>query len=314
MAGCVVGESKGESTETSSAIAAPPAFDDTTGAIHGLVTDTEGLPLVGATAGLVERAESSTTTSEAGDFTLSNIEPGTYTLAIAMLGYETSARKVEVVVGQVKEENFLLEPLAEQVAFADVQIKEGYIACSVRAYPGAPLGQPVIANGWYTGVAVCGLPVVNTTLGDKFLLNWETQPGVQELQAEMKWSTNQALGKGLGFIVEHVGGINNGKPIYGTATGVSPLKVYANQTKVLNVTEAMGVDCMESRCRQVTRAFAEANTTEFYGPVDPPPVGQFGKPSRKVDAGVVIDQRFSEYLTSFHYGARPDGYTALPDV
>lgn len=313
LSGCVGG---GEANVAPSAsdIAAPPTFDDNTGAIHGMVVNAEDQPIVSASAGLVELPEAVTTTSAAGDFTLSNIEPGTYTLAVAALGYEPAAKKVEVIAGQVVEATFILVELVGQEPFHLVQIKDGYIACSVRAYPGVPLGEPVIANGWYTGVAVCGLPGVNTALGDKFLLTWETQPGVRELLMEMQWSTNQALGKGLGLAFEHDGGINNGKPIYGSASGLSPLKIFANETRLLNVTEAMGVDCLESKCMQVTRAFAEANTTNLENPVDPPPVGQFGKPSRKIDAGVVVDQRFKNYLTSFHYGVKPELYTALADV
>ena len=61
----------------------------TTAAIQGLVTDDQtGLPLSGAVVNLSGSSSGTATTDAFGKYTLSNLQPGAFTITIAMSGYE----------------------------------------------------------------------------------------------------------------------------------------------------------------------------------------------------------------------------------
>src|SRR5688500_7811122 len=82
-----------------------------TGAIAGLITDDQIQPLAGAEVALLEKPETTTKTDVTGRFTLSNIEPGSFKLAIQMLGYESIARGISVEAGAVTEVQIALNPI-----------------------------------------------------------------------------------------------------------------------------------------------------------------------------------------------------------
>lgn len=315
FAGCVSSES---AAPDAGANQAPPTasaaeFDETTGAITGIVTNDEAAPLPGAVVGLLG-AEMTTLTAQDGRYTLSNLEPGQYTVNVAVLGYQSAARLVTVLAGEQVQANFLLVAVPIDEPFYESQQQLGNIQCSVTFFPGVPL-TGFIAPGWYTGVQVCGVVGVPTLPPSKFILTFNVTQGTEEILLEMKWESTQVLGSGLSIIVEHPNGVNNGQPIFGSKAGKSPLVVYANRTKVLNVTGAQDEDYAEcDGCRVITRAFSAANTTEFYLPVAMPAVPPFGAPSNKVDAGFALDQKNEQWMTFFVRMEKPLEFSALPDV
>src|SRR5688572_4705367 len=85
LAGCVEGTaSNDDGGALDVPTVAPPAqFDDTTGAVEGIVLDEEQQPIGGAQVGLLQASSnlSITTTSDlSGRFTFSQVQPGTYQL------------------------------------------------------------------------------------------------------------------------------------------------------------------------------------------------------------------------------------------
>ncbi|MBI2078154.1 MAG: carboxypeptidase regulatory-like domain-containing protein [Euryarchaeota archaeon] len=92
LAGCA-SSSSGTPAEASVAPASPPQYDDSTGAVVGVVTDDEAVPVAGAEVGIAGEGHTQTTTTDAmGAFTLSRIPPGGYQLFAQRLGFESTAR------------------------------------------------------------------------------------------------------------------------------------------------------------------------------------------------------------------------------
>lgn len=74
-----------------------------TGSIRGLVVSTNGEPLPGVNV-LVQGTVRGTTTSASGEFSLSGISVGTYTIVFSLVGYQREQRsKVDVREGQALE-------------------------------------------------------------------------------------------------------------------------------------------------------------------------------------------------------------------
>lgn len=126
FAGCV-GSEGGEPAGGPSVAAGPAQFDDATGGINGLVTDEELAPLAGATVGLLEIPDARAATDADGRFSLSALSPGTYTLAVQSLGYETVAQKVEVRVGEATEVQVALPVLPVVTPYPETIIFNGII-------------------------------------------------------------------------------------------------------------------------------------------------------------------------------------------
>lgn len=311
----------------------PVEFTEDTGAITGTVTDAEGLPVAEATVAIEgPDGPQETKTDETGTYGFSNLEPGTYEVFVQGLGHEAKAKPADVVPGEATRVDFTLSAVAVQAPHHTTYTQVGHIQCSTRTYPGVPLAV-IIDPGWYTGVAVCGvpgvfgLPPVPVGSPDKFILFYNLdEPDTEELYLEMTWESTQSLGKGLSVIMELNGTANvEGIPPLGGDTGESPLVVHATRADLYatenateraqeNDTDIPEQHCLEDMCEIQTRAFAEANTTNADWPTDPPDVPVVGPPpDRMLDVGVVFDQRFDQYLTSFHFEEKPEGFSALPN-
>jgi hypothetical protein len=314
LAGCI-GVDDADPTSDQDQQTGPAEFTEDTGAVSGTVLDDQGLPVEKGQVALAgDGFEEATTTDEAGRFAFSNVDPGSYRLFINALGYESVGKNVDVVVGEVTTVEVLLEPVAVAEPHAETQIGEGKVACSVRAYPGVPLAG-VIEPGWYTGVAVCGLPVISDLREDQFLIIYEIPEGAQELYVEMEWESNQATGKGLSVVLEHSGHANDPDYTFGSDIGESPLFILADEETMAQVANTSEIDCLQETCELYTRVFAAANTTNLDWPTDPPDVPVFGPMhKRMLDVGIVWEQRFTQYLTSFHNQTRPEDFTALQDA
>lgn len=108
LAGCLGG---GE-TSTPQDDAQGPQFSDETGAVVGLVTTQDQLPLEGAQVAIINlEKELVATTSDSGQYTLSDVPPGTHTVAVQKLGFESKAQKVDVVGGEETRLDVALEPV-----------------------------------------------------------------------------------------------------------------------------------------------------------------------------------------------------------
>lgn len=100
--------------------------------ITGLVQDSETKqPVVGAVVSIVE-TEESTTTDEKGQYGLYNLDPGTYTLQVKLLGYQSVKQTVSITTENVVQ-NFTLLPLGI--------MKEEVVVEGIRTEANAPFTQ-----------------------------------------------------------------------------------------------------------------------------------------------------------------------------
>lgn len=327
FSGCIVGESA-STDATPSTDAAPEAsaatFDDDKGAVQGTIINDEGLPLPDVLVGILETNEQ-TMSAQNGAFTFSNVLPGDYALSATVLGYETASKAITVEAGAITQANFQLLPIAIEEPFYVSLQDVGNIQCSITWFPGTPLGDPVTGfpgdPAWYTSLQACGalgiVPGVNTVNPlppSKFDLLFPVAAGTQEFLLEMSWQSTQATGSGLSFGAEDPSLVNQGEN-YGSAAGPSPLAIYANTEKVLNVTKQVGVDPAEDDFEVYTRTFSTANTTNLDLPVPIPELPVWGAPTnQKADVGLAFDQKFEVWMTAFVRMTKPETFSALVDA
>lgn len=79
-----------------------------TGSITGQVTDNNGESIPGANVLLVESGQGTATNTD-GNYTISNIEAGTYTLRVTFVGFAEYNQQVTVESGETQEVNITLE-------------------------------------------------------------------------------------------------------------------------------------------------------------------------------------------------------------
>ena len=131
LSGCVGGQADQASggPEAIPDAAGPAKFDESTGAIQGLITNDQIQPVPGAQVGLVELGI--TTISDVGGrFVLSNLVPGRYSLGASALGYNAIARSVEVRAGEATEVNLVITPIPVLEPYAELFPFTGYIGCA----------------------------------------------------------------------------------------------------------------------------------------------------------------------------------------
>src|SRR6185503_11328191 len=76
----------GASGAPAESVAPPGQFDESTGAISGIVTDPELVPIAGATLG-IQPGEETAMSALDGSFSFSRLAPGDYALLAGALGY-----------------------------------------------------------------------------------------------------------------------------------------------------------------------------------------------------------------------------------
>src|SRR5215469_10871092 len=82
------------------AVLAAPAAAQTTGSISGNVTDENHGALPGA-AGKLKPGNITVTSDATGDYTISGVTPGTYTLSFSYIGFSPFSTSVTVKAGEV---------------------------------------------------------------------------------------------------------------------------------------------------------------------------------------------------------------------
>lgn len=164
--------------------------DDDTGVIRGVVVDPAVVPVEGATV-VLDDGRTATTTA-AGAFGFSDVEPGIHQLVVDKVGFVATQTTVDVRAGidQPPVVKVLLEHDAAELPYVQAFQFSGYIECSATS--------PAYR------VAVCSIPnIVQPGLtDDNFLALYDIQQDPQWVQAEMVWESTQALGDHMLLVVE----------------------------------------------------------------------------------------------------------------
>lgn len=109
------------------------SYDRSTGAVHGLVTDDEIVPLTGANVTLAGVGYART--DAVGRFGFNNVPPARYNLTAVAFGHQAMSKMVDVTTDSVLEVRFALPTLA---------LDEGWMARSVF-HGNLTLGTPTVA-------------------------------------------------------------------------------------------------------------------------------------------------------------------------
>ena len=92
-------------------VIAPPLWAQSSGAIQGNITDTQGGAVPGATVSVRNQAtgiERSLVSDEAGDYLAPSLAPGRYLIEVHLSGFQDQAREIDVDVARTVVVNIRL--------------------------------------------------------------------------------------------------------------------------------------------------------------------------------------------------------------
>ena len=298
VAGCV-GEGTAQELPPPS-VAPPPQVDVDTGAVEGLVHDDSLLPLDNAQIALGGTELTALSDAE-GRFTFSNVVPGDHQLFVARLGFDSVAKRVNVVAGEVTTVDVTLTAIPITEPWSTVQSKRGLFGCGASWRPQDP------ATGG--GIAACGALSLyaNNTQFDQFYLAWDLS-GTGDIWKgavfETEWQSNQVLGQGLWPLWEPLNcGIR-----FAEADGRSPIRTRLGEVelaeKLERASKSSDKDCKENcddedNCRFQSRMFPSAQSLG---------------PSYPADISIQVQQIYTNYLSEFYHAEGPVEFSAIADA
>ncbi len=154
-----------------STTAPPPVATVETGSISGVVVSEEELPIADVDVVLGDM-KNVTQTDAAGAFVFNGLEPGPYTILVARLGYDSVARSIDAVAGEVVEVRIELKVLLLKPEPYFVMMPfEGIVQCAFNPY---------------YSVQPCGTVAAEDT--DQFLITTEPTMPLEELVLELVWT------------------------------------------------------------------------------------------------------------------------------
>lgn len=276
----------------------PDLLTEDTGAIVGLVIDDALSPLPAAT--LILDGTQQTTSALDGSFSFPRIEPGTHAIVATTPGFVDAAQEVGVIAGEIAKVRLTLTSAAAAAAFYETKILTGLIGCGSAVLVAGIQPTPVCAPTQTVGPS---LDSVNRHLTD-FVLG-ERQPDWVGFWVETVWVSTQALGGNMNvdwYTVSAPAGTAgrvSDQIDEADLEGPSPLRasfrVNATQGNATSQVSGQTAFCQKT-CILSGYHFASATrVTPDFG------------------VGLMVQQRFDDYLTLFHYGDLPAEFSALPD-
>ncbi|HEX9816655.1 MAG TPA: carboxypeptidase-like regulatory domain-containing protein, partial [Candidatus Thermoplasmatota archaeon] len=267
VSGCV-GDGNAQELPSPS-VAAPPEVDVDTGAVEGIVHDDSLVPLDGAQLALAD-AELTTVSDATGRFTFSNVAPGDHQLFVARLGFDSVAKRLNVVAGEVTTVDVTLTAIPITEPWSTVQSKRGIFGCGASWRPQDP------ATGG--GIAACGVfsLYANNTQFDQFYLAWDLSATGDIWKGavfETEWQSNQVLGQGLWPLWEPL----DCSIRFAEAEGRSPIRTRLGEIelteKLERASKSRDNDCKENcddedNCRFQSRMFPSAQSLGPTYPAD----------------------------------------------
>lgn len=225
LAGCVGGDGKPASTTE-------PSASPDKAIVRGQVLDAELRPLEGADVGL--RGTSLVTKTDGmGNFRFQNVDPGTYTLDVAKLGFAPSAQSVEAKAGEEKVVEVKLDPIIiPEVAYYRTHPFTGFLECALgSAVWVSPCSYPYTA-AYYSlhdqGVNLSQHgPVPNDIQPNRWRYNFTVEPGAAEVVSEMTWTPTSAAAQTMMLVLscaDYDPVLDDCSPTYADVSGKSPLR------------------------------------------------------------------------------------------
>lgn len=294
LAGCTGGDAPAAGDDDP----VEPNVTEDTGAIQGTATNEESLPVAGAQVQLRgQQDQDAATTAEDGSFVINNLEPGTYTVDVAKIGYRAFAAKVDVRAGEVTQVAATLERLASGDPYA---------------VPLDQVGKVLLSIGWSAADCALGGVTCNAIAfsNPDYISEhaWEVseddQLDVETIVVSLVWTpTSAACQSQFQFDVlapeierGDNGGVETDDPKRFQANmSQSPVTVRIDKALL----ESRGLDQDDVEGDWATRVFAKSGGTTD---------------TSAADAGCSQEQEFHVYFTTFYGEAAPDGYSGIPDA
>lgn len=284
-------------------------LDEDTGAVQGHVYSEDLLPIVNALVAL-RGTDVTDTTDESGFFLFRGVTPGKYTLDVVSLGFDSTARAVNVDAGQVATlEVVLIKIAVPDLVYAEVLQHAGFLECAMGAVVFvAPCTYPyrsVYGNAHNAGVnltAIAGAPA--DLQNNRFWLNFTINPEAEQLIAELVWVPGSAAATTMQLFIlcgdfDYVLNECTEGHRYGVNTSTSPVRVDVNRAD----TDEEGDDNMTKGCPDSEFCVTSGRPVWWTNDVAMP----FSNPQ------FAFQQRFEVWDSIFYNGSAPAEYTIIPD-
>lgn len=292
LAGCAAGGAEPDSVQPS--LSVDPGGD--TGGIEGSVVD-DSLTPVGAAQVAVTTSTGvfQALTGETGGFMITGVPAGRHTLFAAALGYDSVAKSVEVIAGQVTTVSLSLSPLPVIEPYVELfGPYDGYFECRIGH---ANTGE----CGWF--IAQQPHPT-QLYPNDRSIFSFNmTSEDWQTFQGEMRWQQGSfatSTSMRLAFSYDGRTGVHR----WCSSEGPSPL-VWRY--------ERAGIE--ESLCTEVGNNEEAPEPEMKYNPLRTyanVPFGANADPQGLVY--VSFQQRFQVVVSVFYGERAPVDYSAFPDA
>jgi carboxypeptidase family protein len=274
---------------SASGSAAPSSVDggQDTGSIKGTVVSEEAAPIAGAQVAAVRPTTAETKTDESGQFELAGLAAGSYDVVAQALGYNSLARKVDVVAGETSEARFVLPSIEIIVPYNTTTIVKGYWMCDVDIGPfvtncadfqqfTGPRPDSVsfdIGTGWNTTVfQLTWTPAQSST---------DTTPRVYCI---MSGQSKKTASTTWGF---------------GEAHGTRPMRLefQVGQPSGTTILGGSGTAYPEEAYKHSANCY---------------PKGLYSEETATRGVGAIVDTTWTVYASIFYHEAAPKGFSALP--
>lgn len=293
LAGCS-GPGKGGASSTGPS-ALPVQVSETTGGIRGLVVDERIQPVAGANVTLrAGETDQAAKTDKEGRFAFSNLKPGTYFLTVKDDLHKTVQSSAEVVAGVAEPPltRIQVERLFKQDPYSIQVTRDGFFECS---QDGASVwySSSTCADGVF-GPASEAEPALSNVTSQEREWHSDVAPGWQALVFEMAWEpTSQGTSTKMGMVISTYKPTRNGAHCFATLVGSSPDRLEID----VGVTHetACGVEPNQIPPEGM-------NNMSYFVSV---------RSADGVEPGLALNQKFSVYLTMFHYGKPPNGWSLV---
>lgn len=288
MSGCASSESAGSAApaQASSVVSAGDEASDTA-SIQGSVVDDAVVPIPAAQVAILD-LQLVAVTDENGAFEFRNVAPGTYKVAAAALGYQSSAKSVDAFAGQATTVTFSLAP----IPLPGLEWLE--VIGPTPGFANCVFGTPLVAG-------VC--PGMGNAPNEKSSFRYGNYNETTHIVGELRWDQATAgTSRVMGLTFSYVGRPNTHWWCFGS--GVSPVQwmyVYdGNDCVTTGRSQQQGASKPPAFDQTLVSFVAIPFTSP--GVEDPFP------------AHVALQQRFDVVFSLFQNLTPDELYTAFPDA
>jgi hypothetical protein len=256
----------------------------TTGVLRGVVVDQAIRPVAGVAIALSGPATANGTTDAQGVFGFDGLQPGTYFVHASKAGFVPAQSSADVVAGvaQPAAVKILLNADKSTAPYVATYAFDGYIECSFS----------LVAVGF----AACS---EESSLNDRFIVNYTLDKPPQWVQSEMSWESTQAANPALDVVYSYQGNttlLTNWKE----DRGPSPLLLQANETDSAKAGLGTSNDLLIRVFNEPINGTRPSDPVGGDDCVDRPQLG-----GCLTGVGATIEQSFT-IITNVFYGVVPD--------